>query len=146
LYPIPKTYDWDFNLARTRLILLIECLRKCAVKITTKCLGNILSKHEILKGPNYAGLPGESTSTPLAIINGILEDAREENKTVWIVAQDMAKAFDSVGMVPLQKVLERIRLPLSTINFIINIYKNRKIKIITAYSITDTFTACDGIN
>jgi hypothetical protein len=37
-------------------------------------------------------------------------------------------------------------LPPSTINFIINIYKNRKIKIITAYGVTDTFTACDGIN
>ncbi|EXX56245.1 uncharacterized protein OCT59_003185 [Rhizophagus irregularis] len=82
LYLILKTYDWDFNLAETRPILLIECLCKCVVKITTKCLGNILNKHKILKGPNYAGLPGESTSASLSIINGILEDAREKNKTV----------------------------------------------------------------
>ncbi|GBB94985.1 hypothetical protein RclHR1_02460009 [Rhizophagus clarus] len=59
-------------------------------------LTSILSKHTILKGPNYAGLPGESISTPLAIINGILEDVCEENKTLWIVSQDMVKAFDSV--------------------------------------------------
>jgi hypothetical protein len=62
------------------------------------------------------------------------------------VAQDMAKAFDSVGMIPLQKALERIRIPPSTINFIINIYKNCKIKIITAYGLTNAFTACNGID
>jgi hypothetical protein len=57
LYLIPKTYDWDYNLTRTRPILLIEYLRKCADKIITKRLNNILSKHEILKEPNYTGLP-----------------------------------------------------------------------------------------
>ncbi|CAB4436338.1 unnamed protein product [Rhizophagus irregularis] len=80
------------------------------------------------------------------MINSILEDAREENKTVWIVSQDMAKAFDSVGMFPLQKALERIKIPTTIINFIINIYKDRKIRIITAYGLTDAFTACDGID
>uniref|UniRef100_U9U0R0 Reverse transcriptase domain-containing protein n=1 Tax=Rhizophagus irregularis (strain DAOM 181602 / DAOM 197198 / MUCL 43194) TaxID=747089 RepID=U9U0R0_RHIID len=80
------------------------------------------------------------------MINSILEDAREENKTVWIVSQDMAKAFDSVGMFPLQKALERIKIPTTIINFIINIYKDRKIRIITAYGLTDAFTARDGID
>jgi hypothetical protein len=99
-----------------------------------------------LKGPNYAGLPGESTSTPLTIINSILEDACEENKILWIVSQDMAKAFDSVGIIPLQKALERIKLPRTIINFIINIYRNRKMRIITAYDLTNAFTAHDGID
>jgi hypothetical protein len=91
-------------------------------------------------------LPGKSISAPLAIINGILEDAHEENKTLWIVAQNMAKAFNSIGMISLQKALKRIRMPPFTINFIINIYKNCKIKIITVYGLTDAFTACDGID
>lgn len=80
LYPIPKIYDWNFNLARIKPILLIKYLCKCKVKIITKHLGNIFSKHVILKKPNYAGLPGKLISALLAIINGILEDAHEENK------------------------------------------------------------------
>lgn len=56
LYPIPKTYDWDFNLARTRPILLIECLCKCAVKITTKRLENILSKTRNFKRTKLCGI------------------------------------------------------------------------------------------
>jgi hypothetical protein len=109
-------------------------------------LRNILSKHAILKGPNYAGLPDKSTSALLTIINGILKDTCEENKTLWIVVQDKVKAFDSIEMIPLQKALERIRMPPSTINFIINIYKNHKIKIITAYGLTDAFTTYDDID
>ncbi|CAB4400584.1 unnamed protein product [Rhizophagus irregularis] len=78
------------------------------------------------------------------MINSILKDVREENKTVWIVSQNMAKVFDSVEMFPLQKALERIKLPPTTINFIINIYKDQKIRIITAYGLTDAFTVRDG--
>lgn len=112
---IPKTYDWDYNLARTWPILLIEYLQKCAVKIITKCLRSILSRHAVLK-VNYAGLPSEFISTPLTIINSILEDAHKENKMLWIVSQDMAKVFDSVGMLLLQNALKGLDFyPLSLI-------------------------------
>lgn len=58
----------------------------------------------------------------------------------------MAKAFDSVGMMPLKKALKHIKLPESAINFIINLFNNRKMRVITAYRLSDIFTAGDGID
>ena len=55
-------------------------------------------KHKILQGGNHAGLPGGSTLEPLGIINTIIEDARASNKKeLWIMFQDMSKAYDRVN-------------------------------------------------
>ena len=146
MYPIPKPQDWNYNLAITRPIILLECLRKCTIKILTYRLGRIIKEHSILKGPNYAGLPSESTHQPIITINNILEDARDSGKTIWLISQDMAKAFDSVGMTPLRKALERIKIPTGIRDFIINIFEGRRISIITAYGLTESFEAAAGID
>ena len=54
-------------------------------------------KHKILQGGNHAGLPGCSTLEPLRIINAIIEDARANKKELWIMFQDMSKAYDRVN-------------------------------------------------
>ena len=71
--------NWDYNIANTRLIVLIECVRKLTTKIITTRLSHIFATHKILRGPNYAGLKGESTDIPIHTINNIIEDAREKH-------------------------------------------------------------------
>ncbi|PKY57856.1 hypothetical protein RhiirA4_479245 [Rhizophagus irregularis] len=85
---------------------------------------------------SQARLPGGSTNILIHVINNIVNDATTAKKELWICLQDMAKAFDSIGMTPLTKALERIKCLMNLINFIINLFKNRKLQVITAYVVT----------
>ena len=146
LFPIPKSKDWECNLANTRPIILLEVSRKLLSKMITNRLSSICKQYNLLKGPNYAGLPGESTQEPIHILNNICEEAREKKKELWICFQDTAKAFDTVNLVMLQKALERIKVPTKATGFIIGLFKNRRLKAITNYGTTEEIVAGDGID
>ena len=146
LYPIPKGEDWNYNLSNVRPIVLLEAFRKTVVRIVNQRLDIILVKHKVLEGPNYAGLSGDSTSSPIHIMNNLLEDARQKNKEVWVLFQDMKKAFDSVSLEMLKLALKRIKIPVIMTNFLINLYNRRKIKVITEFGLTKEFEAEDGLD
>ena len=146
IFPIPKAKDWECDLTNTRPIILLETSRKCLTKIITNRLSFICKKYNILTGPNYAGLPGESTQEPIHLLNNICEEAREKEKELWICFQDTAKAFDTVNLEMLQKAMERIKIPSKAIQFIINFFKNRSLKAITEYGLTQEIIAGDGLD
>ena len=98
IFPIPKPKPWQCDLANTRPIVLLETTRKCFTKIITNRLSSICKKYNILRGPNFAGLPGESTAEPIQLLNNICEDARENKKELWILFQDIANAYNTVSL------------------------------------------------
>ncbi|RIA80174.1 hypothetical protein C1645_882316 [Glomus cerebriforme] len=57
--------------------------------------GPSLITYEINQETQFAWLPGKSTFEPIQIINEIIEDARENNKEIWILFQDLAKTYDN---------------------------------------------------
>ena len=58
----------------------------------------------------------------------------------------MRKAFDSVSLEILKEALIRIKLLKITTNFILSLYKKRKIKVVTSFSLTSEFEAEDSID
>ena len=64
------------------LIVLIETFCKTVIRVITQRLDKIMVEHNILEGPNYTGLSGNSTASPVHIMNNILEDASQKNNKV----------------------------------------------------------------
>ena len=125
---------------------MLETFRKCITKIITNRLTKIIKGNDILKGQNFAALPGCLTEEPVQIINTLMEDAKEKNKKMWIVFQDMRKAYDSVFLEMLQLALRRIKIPEKTIGFVLSIFDKRQMQVIMKEGLTNPFVAEDGID
>jgi endonuclease/exonuclease/phosphatase family metal-dependent hydrolase len=146
IYPIPKPKDWNSELSNTRPITLLETIRKAMVRIINDRLMKIMVEHKILKGNQFAALPGSSTFEPIRIINETIEDAKEQKKEIWLLFQDLSKAYDRVNIFMLEKAFKRLRLPSNFITLILNLFSNRKNRVFTAAGTTDLFDMLIGID
>src|ERR1700722_5354095 len=146
VYPIPKPKDWECDLNNTRPITLLETIRKAMVRILNNRVSKIFVQHHILKGNQFAGLPGTSTFEPLRILNEIIEDAKEKRKDIWILFQDMSKAYDRVNLFMLQKAMTRLKLLVAFNNLICNLFTNRTNRVFTLVGTTDPYDVLIGID
>jgi len=146
IFPIPKIAEWDYSLASTRPIMLLETFRKSLVRIIQKRLSKVLLEKKILRGLNFAGLEGESTITPIHILHNLIEDAKQQKREMWILLQDIKKAFDSVSITGLRRALNRIQIQGNLEKLLIEIYEKREVRVITKNGLSEGFQAQDGIN
>ena len=58
----------------------------------------------------------------------------------------MKKVFNLVSLKMLEKALERIKLPVSTKKFLLNLFNSRRIKVITSFGLTQEFIAEDSLD
>jgi len=105
-----------------------------------------MAKHHILKGNNFAGLPGGSTEVPIKLMNMILEDAKENSKPVWILLQDLSKAYDRVDLAILRKAMDRLKIPHSCTNFILDFFTHRKNTVLTQGGLSEFYDVKIGID
>ncbi|CAB5381917.1 unnamed protein product [Rhizophagus irregularis] len=149
VYPIPKPHEFDAQLKNTRPITLLETVRKCVVKVVTTRLSKILADNQVLQGGNFAGLPGGSTDIPIKMLDAIIRQRRfdkTDNQELWIVSQDISKAFDSIDLNMLKLALIRLHIPPLLIKFIINLFTRRNNKIITHCGDTSGYRVRIGID
>ncbi|KAG9287467.1 hypothetical protein G9A89_023839 [Geosiphon pyriformis] len=55
------------------------------------------STHNVLCRDNFLVLKGTMTQSPIFAIGSVVKNALEKNRELWLVLQDMKKAYDSVG-------------------------------------------------
>ena len=146
IYLIPKPKPWECDLNNTRPITLLETTRKAMIRLLNNRLAKIMTTHKILKGNQFAGLPGTSTFGSIRIVNEIIQDAKEKNKEIWVLFQDLSKAYDRVNIHMLNKALQRLKIPSSFNKLVTNIFTNRKNRIFTDVGITDEYNVIVGID
>ncbi|GBB85657.1 hypothetical protein RclHR1_12140006 [Rhizophagus clarus] len=146
VFPISKPHEWRCQLKNTRPITLLEVIRKSFVKLFYIRLSAILAAHNVLKGGNFAGLLGRTCRDSIITLESIIHDANHNNSPLWILSQDISKAFDSVNLTMLKFVLERIRLPALAITLILSFFMNRSNRVFTAYGETSSYQVCIGID
>lgn len=145
IYPIAKPKPYNCELSNTRPITLLEVLRKSFIKIVNQKLSKIIKEYDILKGNQFAGLQGQSTFEPIRIIQEILQDAKEDDNELWILAQDMAKAYDRVNIEMLVLAMKRLRIPKRCIKLIKNLFVNQYTQVVTGYGLTKQYVTKVGI-
>ena len=146
IYSIPKHNTFNGDLNQTRPISLIEHTRKLFTKILTNRLNNIFTQHPILSPYNYVALSNNSTSKPIHILKNLIEDAICNHREIWLLSQDMSKAYDSVNLTLLQHSLSRLSLPSSVINIISDILTDRSNQVITNLGLIPSYEVHNGID
>ncbi|KAG9300159.1 hypothetical protein G9A89_010569 [Geosiphon pyriformis] len=137
---IPKPYNWKGTLTNTQPIVLIETVRKILSKILSNRIFLACSRFNVLCGNNFSVLKGTSTQTPIFAIGSIIEDALEKNRELWLVLQDMCKAYDSVGWFHFKASLARIKMCSCFIKFFGDIHNNQTNQVMTDFGLTNGYT------
>jgi ribonuclease HI/exonuclease III len=146
LYPIPKPDWWFYDITKTRPIVLIDCFRKLFTKILNNRLNKFLCSHQLLQHNNQAGLHGSSTMEIIMKLQTIIESAKDNNSPLFILLQDLSKAYDRVNIDLLYLSLLRINLPPSFCKIICNLFTDRTNSIILQDNISDPYDVLIGID
>src|SRR6185436_10793977 len=104
------------------------------------------SSNPILSPFNYVALPNNSTSIPIHIFNNLIEDATCNHKDIWLLLQDMSKAYDSVNFALFKHSLTHLLLPSSIINILSNLLTDHYNQVITNLGLTLSYLVHNGID
>ncbi|KAG9300033.1 hypothetical protein G9A89_018310 [Geosiphon pyriformis] len=83
---------------------------------------------------------------PSLPITSVIEDALEKNQELWLVLQDMWKAYHSVGWEHLKRSLVRIKMCSKFVRFFGSIYKDQTNCVITDFGLTNDYWVFDGLD
>ena len=79
-------------------------------------------------------------------LNNFIEDATCNGKELWLLSQDMSKAYDSVNLELFTKALHRINMPYQLIQILTNLLTNRANQVITNFELTASYQVQDRID
>ncbi|KAG9294786.1 hypothetical protein G9A89_000149 [Geosiphon pyriformis] len=129
-------------LMNTRPIALI----KTAHKILLDKISLAYSSYDVLCSDNFSVLKGTTTQSLIFAVGLVIEDALEKNWELWLVLQNMWKAYDSVGWEHFKKSLVRIKMCSKFVCFFGSIYRDQTNCVMTDFGLIDDYRVFDGLD
>ncbi|KAG9291175.1 hypothetical protein G9A89_013047 [Geosiphon pyriformis] len=134
------------SLLNTYLKKKVVSILKVLFKILLNRISFICSKFGVFYGNNFLVLKDIFTQSPVFTVGSVIENALEKNKELWLVLQDMHKAYNSVGWHHLEASLCHIKMCDRFIEFFGGIHKDRFNKMITDFGLSDSYRMHDGLD
>ena len=79
-------------------------------------------------------------------MNFLIEAAKQENQKMWITLINIKKVFNTVDLRRLQLALKKIKIPKKLKAFLVNMFTNREVKVITKFGLSEEFCSEHGID
>ncbi|KAG9299206.1 hypothetical protein G9A89_013854 [Geosiphon pyriformis] len=138
---IPKPYKWESVLKNTHSIALIKMTHKILFKIFSDRIFLACSTFNVLCKDNFLVLKSTITQSPIFAIGLVIEDALKKDWKLWLVLQDMWKAYNSVSWEHFEKNLVRIKIYSKFIQFFGNIYRDCTNQVMTNFGLMGGYCA-----
>ncbi|KAG9305537.1 hypothetical protein G9A89_003600 [Geosiphon pyriformis] len=131
-------------LMNTCPITLIKIAHKILSKILSDRISLVCSKFDVLYGDNFSILKSTTMQSSIFAVGLVVENALEKNQELWLVLQDMRKAYNFVGWEHLEKSLVRIKMCGSFIRFFKGIHKIKRQESICEYRLVSHYILKNG--
>ncbi|KAG9293192.1 hypothetical protein G9A89_010529 [Geosiphon pyriformis] len=95
---------------------------------------------------NFLVLKGTMTQSPIFAIGSVVEDVLKKNRELWLVLQNMRKAYDLVGWEHLRRSLVRIKICDRFIRFFGSIHNGHINRVMTDFGLTDRYCVHNGLD
>ena len=69
--------------------------------------------------------------SPINVAKQLIDDARTNNKKIWLYLQDLSKCYDRVDTRILRHAMTRLKIPLSFVDLVIDLFTNRRNYVLT---------------
>jgi hypothetical protein len=127
-----------------RPIALAQVEMKLYTNIIYEKLAKYCEENEILEDLQFGSRKGRSAAQALVSFRQVIDDAIENNKELYIMYLDFAKAYDSVEHDMLRRTLMYYKIPEEIIERIMELYKDNKANIFTPHGITENTINIDN--
>ncbi|KAG9306367.1 hypothetical protein G9A89_018250 [Geosiphon pyriformis] len=102
--------------------------------------------YNVLYKDNFLVLKGTTTQFPIFAIGLVIKNTLEKNHELWLVLQNMWKAYDSVGWEHLKKSLVKIKICSKFIQFFGSIYGGHINRVMTDFGLTNKYPVHDDLD